>query len=219
VTMTAEDKRLEFFTMLFGKENSKNAARQFAKAGNRIFLGAFIAFLLSWVSLFQSVQVLLFPFASYIRKIPRFDADIIQLKIHFGDVHERFFVSIYCFLAAYFLLFGSYTIFKATNEFIFKKIYLDFSCFEENRIKLYITRFFLFTLLIIYFYFYQSKDHIEVENLSFIGPLYATGLIIPFQFMMISLVLLMLYMYIAYISTFTVGTISHLFKIGGKNAK
>jgi hypothetical protein len=219
VVMTAEEKRVEFFAMLFGKENSKNAARQFAKTGNRIFLGAFIAFLLSWVSLFQSVQVLLFPFASYIRKIPRFNADIIQLKIHFGDVHERFFVSIYCFVATYFMIFGSYAIFRATNEFVVNRIYLDFSCFEENRIRKYLISLFLFTLLMLWFYFYQSKDHIEVENLSFISLIYSTGLIIPFEFSGIGLLLMILHNYTVYISTFIIGIISRLFKFGGRNAK
>lgn len=209
MTTALEKKRVELFTLMFGKENGKYAADQFLKSTGRIFYGSFIAAILSVVSVFHSVQVMLFPFASIVKKIPRFDYDIMQLTAYFGDHRESMFVTIYCFILLYILLFLTYVFYEVINSFINRKIFMDIFCFKHESVKLFFLQSIIFAAAMYFFYCFRSNDHTEVENLSRISSLYRSGLILPFEFMAIGMILAIFYSYLVFVCTFIGGIIAH----------
>lgn len=200
-----EEENVEYFSILYGKKHGKNVANEFARFGYLTFKAAAFAFAVSIFSFFGFVQHIFYFMEPYVKIIPRFDSDLLQLKMHFGEIREPLFLSIYSFIIFYTITFSAYAIFRVAKNFFIEGIIMDLSCFSDWIFRKKLVVILLFTCLMYYFYFSHSIDHTEVENLSKIGGLYATGLIWPFEFLASSMIVVMLYMYVVYITTFLGG--------------
>lgn len=199
------EENVEYFSILYGEKHGKNVANEFARFGYLTFKTAAFAFAVSVFSFFGFVQHIFHFMEPYVKIIPRFDSDLSQLKMHFGEIREPLFLCIYSMIIFYTVIFSIYAVFRVLKIYIKNGIFMDLNCFKDWIVRKKLIFMFLFTCLMYYFYFFQGADHVEVENISKIGALYATGLIWPFEFLASSLMVVMFYMYVVYLVTFLSG--------------
>jgi hypothetical protein len=178
-----EESRLEFFIGLFGTKNGIISADYFLKSSKNTFTSAFLVFLLSLITVSSFFRRVLLLLSSNVLSIPRYRSDIFHLKIQFGAKYEDIFVSIYCLIFLFFIFSAIYLIYSVIRFILSNKISLKFASLSDKKFLSYLLKLVLSNLLLLFFYFYDFDPQSNTENLSFLQPLYLTGLILPFQYL------------------------------------